>query len=408
MLIFTIGGLTFYKIVKVTIIRQVDTSLLTEKKIIEEQILYYDSIPDFTTIFGHQIEVAVFDIPVRPSQNIRDTVITNPDNETSTEYRHLIEKGNMDDGRGYRISIYKSLEDTHALFTDLFLFICLVFIFLSLILIAVNYWISRKIWIPFYQTLTKIKDFDLNENLQLNLTPTGIREFDRLNRVLNTMSEKIRADYFNLKEFTEDASHEIQTPLSIIKSKLELLFQSEDLSDKQAEHIRAIYEATTRLSKLNHSLLLISKIQNQQYTHTEPVNLSILIDKFLLNFQEVIEQKQISIRRQYKTAETMNINPDLAEILISNLLGNAIRHNVENGWISIELTTDQLVISNTGHPHSFNPGDLFKRFRKGDISSDSSGLGLSIVNKIATHYQMQAEYSLEGNIHTLKLAFNKS
>jgi signal transduction histidine kinase len=408
MAIFTAGGLAFYQIVKVTIIRQVDMSLLTEKKIIEEQILYYDSIPDFTTIFGHQIEVTIFDIPVRSSQKIQDTVISDPENHASFEYRHLVEKGNMEDGRGYRISIYKSLEDTHALFTDLFLFICLAFILLSIILIAVNYWISRKIWVPFYQTLKKIKDFNINDNPQLNLPPAGVSEFDRLNRVLNTMSEKIRADYLNLKEFTEDASHEIQTPLSIIKSKLELLFQSEDLTDKQAEYIQAIYEATTRLSKLNHSLLLISRIQNQQYATTGQVDLAGIIDKFLLNFREIIDQKNIRIEKLYKSVEKLDMNPDLAEVLISNLMGNAIRHNIEGGWISVELTASQLVITNTGHHIVLNPEDLFKRFRKGDVSGDSSGLGLSIVNKIASTYRMETAYFVDGNIHTLRLSFNKS
>lgn len=408
MTIFTAGGLAFYQIVKVTILRQVDMSLLTEKKIIEEQILYYDSIPDFTTIFGHQIEVTIFDLPVRSSQKIQDTVISDPENQASFEYRHLVEKGNMEDGRGYRISIYKSLEDTHALFTDLFLFICLAFILLSIILIAVNYLISRKIWVPFYQTLKNIKDFNINDNPQLNLGPAGVREFDRLNRVLNIMSEKIRADYLNLKEFTEDASHEIQTPLSIIKSKLELLFQSESLTDKQAEYIQAIYEATTRLSKLNHSLLLISRIQNQQYATIGQVDLAGIIDKFLINFQEVIDQKNIRIEKQYKQVEKLDMNPDLAEILISNLLGNAIRHNIEGGWISIELTANQLLISNTGHHFVLNPENLFKRFSKGDVSGDSAGLGLSIVNKIASLYRMETAYFVDGNIHTLRLSFNKS
>ncbi len=316
-------------------------SMLTEEEIIEEQILYYDSIPDFTTIFGHQIEVTVYDGLVSPAQKIQDTVISNAEDDISTEYRHLVVKGNMEDGRGYRISIYKSLEDTHKLITDLFLIICLAFILLSVILVAVNYWISRKIWVPFYHTLDKIKDFNINDNLKLNLSPTGIREFDRLNRVLNIMSEKIRADYLNLKEFTEDASHEIQTPLSVIKSKLELLFQSENLTDKQAENIRAIYEATTRLSKLNYSLLLISKIQNQQYASTEQVDLAVIIDKFLLHFQEIIEQKNIRIDRQYRKDYTLSMNPDLAEILISNLLGNAIKHNIEDGWVSIDLDAEE-------------------------------------------------------------------
>jgi signal transduction histidine kinase len=408
MVIFTAGGLTFYQLVRMTIIRQIDMGMLTEEEIIEEQILYYDSIPDFTTIFGHQIEVTVYENPVKPVQKIQDTVITDPENTTSTEYRHLVTKGNMEDGRGYRISIYKSLEDTHNLITDLFLIICLAFILLSIILIVVNYLVSRKIWVPFYQTLNKIKDFNINDNLQINLSPTGIREFDRLNRVLTTMSEKIRADYLNLKEFTEDASHEIQTPLSIIKSKLELLFQSENLTDKQAENIRAIYEATTRLSKLNYSLLLISKIQNQQYASTERVDLAGITDKFLLHFKEIIEQKNIRVDRHYKTEETINMNHDLAEILISNLLGNAIKHNIEDGWVTVDLDAAELVITNTGQTLAFDPNDLFKRFRKGDVSGDSSGLGLSIVSKIAALYHMDIEYTLNGNIHTLGLAFNKS
>ena len=222
------------------------------------------------------------------------------------------------------------------------------------------------------------------------------------------MSEKIREDYLNLKEFTEDASHEIQTPLSIIKSKLELLFQSENLTDKQAENIRAIYEATTRLSKLNYSLLLISRIQNQQYAFTGQVDLAGITDKFLLHFQEIIDQKNIRIDRHYNSAVSLKMNPDLAEILISNLLGNAIKHNIENGWVSVALDNTALVITNTGHKPAVNPNDLFKRFRKGDLSEDSSGLGLSIVSKIAALYNMDIEYLLEGNIHTLRLVFNKS
>jgi signal transduction histidine kinase len=408
MVIFIAGGLTFYWLVRLTIVRQIDMSMLTEAEIIKDQILFYDSIPDFNNIFGYQISVNVYEKSVTPGQKIQDTVITDSQTGTSSGYRHLVMSGNMEDKKGFRISIFKSIENTHSLITDLFLITCLAFILMSIILVVVNYWISKKLWVPFYQTLDKIKDFNIDDKLQLNLSPSGIIEFDRLNRVLNTMSEKIRADFLNLKEFTEDASHEIQTPLSIIKSKLELLFQSENLTDKQAENIRAIYEATTRLSKLNYSLLLISRIQNQQYAYTGQVDLAGITDKFLLHFQEIIDQKNIRIDRHYNSAVTLKMNPDLAEILISNLLGNAIRHNIDEGWVNISLDDKELVITNTGHKLSFNPNDLFKRFRKGDISSDSSGLGLSIVNKIASLYHIEIEYLLDGNIHTLRLAFNKS
>jgi signal transduction histidine kinase len=403
--IFSTGGIVFYRFVRSIIIGQIDTSLLTEKEIIEEQILHFDSVPDFTTVFGHQIEVTVYDYKVKPLQKIVDTLITDSENKVSTEYRQLLATSVMPDGRGYKISIYKSLEDTHNLIADIFLVVCLVLILMSILLIAVNYWISKMAWIPFYSTLKKIKEYNINETLELNLSPTSIREFNQLNRVLNTMSKKIRADFLNLKEFTEDASHEIQTPLSIIKSKLELLFQADNLSTEQAQNISVIYEATTRLSRLNNSLLLLSKIQNKQYSHTEYVNLSIIIEKFLMQFKEIIQQKNITITKNYFAQTALDINPDLNEILISNLLGNAVKHNVNNGFITIELTGRELTITNTGQPLQLNANDLFKRFRKANISSDSSGLGLSIVKKIVSLFNMHIEYTTNGNIHSLKLTF---
>jgi signal transduction histidine kinase len=395
----------FYKLVKMTIIHQINTSLITEKEIIEEQIFNFDSVPDFSTVFGHQIEVTIFNHRLQPLQEMQDTLMMNTGEDNFTEYRHLLVRGNLQDTRGYKISIYKSLEDTHKLITDLFLIICLVLILVSLILIVVNYWISRKVWIPFYNTLNKIKDFDVRENQELNLKPAGIGEFNQLNKVLNTMSEKIRNDFINLKEFTEDASHEIQTPLSIIKSKLELLFQSENLTEEQIQNIHSIYEATTRLSKLNNSLLLISKIQNQQYSYSEEVNLTFVLEKFLLHFKEIIQQKNISITKHYEAQTSLFMNPDLAEILISNLLGNAIRHNLPNGSITINLTGQNLIITNTGLPYKHDPNDLFRRFSKGNTSVDSSGLGLSIVKKITSLYNMDIKYSTHENIHILKLVF---
>jgi signal transduction histidine kinase len=403
--VFSAGGFVFYRLVRSIIIGQIDTSLLTEKELIEEQIFHFDSVPDFTTVFGHQIEVTVYDHKINPSQKIIDTLITDTVNKVSIEYRQLLATSIMPDGRGYKISIFKSLEDTHQLIADIFLVICIVLILMSLLLIAINYWISKIAWTSFYQTLVKIKEYNINEKLELNLTPTGIKEFNELNKVLNTMSERIKADFLNLKEFTEDASHEIQTPLSIIKSKIELLFQTENLSDDQIQNLGVINEATTRLSRLNTSLLLLSKIQNNQYSNTQSVNISLIIEKFLIQFKEMIEQKNIRITKNYIAQTTLDINPDLNEILISNLLGNALKHNIKDGTISIELTGQELIIRNTGQPLHSNADDLFKRFRKANISSESSGLGLSIVKKIVSLYNMNIEYSTNGNIHTLKLKF---
>jgi len=408
MLIFSIAGLSFYQLVRMAIIRQIDTSLLTEKKIIEEQIINIDSVPDFSQIFGHQIEVTIYNHTLQPMQSLDDTTMISSSNENEIVFRHLLIKGNFQQHKGYVINILKSLEDTHKLIGDLLLIICFVLIALSVILILVNYWISKKVWIPFYHTLEKISDFDINENLELNLSKSGISEFDQLNKVLNAMSEKIRTDFLNLKEFTEDASHEIQTPLSIIKSKTELLFQSENLTETQSQSIQSIHEATMRLSKLSHSLLLISKIQNQQFPNKEKVNIKSILTRFLFQYKEIISQNNISVSEHYDESPIITMNSYLADMMISNLLGNAIKHNIPGGFITISLTAKDLIIKNSGNPYNQNPDSLFKRFRKGNMSHDSSGLGLSIVKKITTLYQMDIEYTIHESLHTITLRFNIS
>jgi len=405
MLIFSFGGLAFYKLVRLTITRQIDSSLITEKEIIEEQIFNFDSVPDFTPIFGHQIEVNILNHPLPAEVKIHDTSMIKTGESDFSDYRYLCVEGNMPDKRGYEIHIFKSLDDTHKLITGLFEVIFLVFLLLSLILILVNYWISKKVWAVFYQTLAQLRNFNIIENRELNLAASQIEEFDQLNRVLNSMSEKIRADFINLKEFTEDASHEIQTPLSIIKSKLELLFQSENLTKEEIENIRSIYEAANRLSKLNHSLLLISRIQNQQYSYSEKIDLARVLDNFLDNFKEIIEQKNISISKNYQAQLMLHMNPGLAEILVSNLLGNAIKHNMANGEIMITLTSNSLTISNEGKPFQKDTNVLFNRFEKGDSMGDSAGLGLSIVKKITALYKMGVSYSTQGARHILRLDF---
>jgi len=134
----------------------------------------------------------------------------------------------------------------------------------------VNYIISRRLWLPFYETIKKINSYDIKNKTLITFPETNIAEFGKLNAVLSSMSQKIREDFFNLKEFTENASHEIQTPLAIIKSKIELLVQSENLSENQVELIQTIDQSVTRLSKLNSGLLLITKIENNQYAEIQP------------------------------------------------------------------------------------------------------------------------------------------
>lgn len=283
----------------------------------------------------------------------------------------------------------------------------MLIMFLSVMLFSVliNLITSQRLWLPFYETIRAISTYDIRNKPEIPLPNTNIVEFEKLNDVLNTMSTKIREDFFNLKELTENASHEIQTPLAIIKSKLELLVQSESVTPEQSELIHQINQAVTRLSKLNAGLLLLTKIENNQYSSLKEVAIHQYILQALENLDDFIKARHITLTTNFAAMPILSMNPMLAEVLINNLINNAIKHNYTNGFIAIDLTTTSLTVSNSGEPLKEAPELLFNRFKKSDTNSESLGLGLSICKKICDYHHMQIRYKHEHETHRLIVNF---
>jgi signal transduction histidine kinase len=403
---FVIGGFIFNQVIQKIFYHQIDQNMTTEKLLIIEQINYSDSLPDFRTVFGHLIEVTVFNEPKQKFGYIKTTDLFDKELGELIPHRHLIAEGTSIRNRGYIISIYQPLDTTQHLITAILGAMGLLFLFLMALLILVNYLSSKRVWAPFYQTLGNLNKYDISSDHPLELSVTSTHEFVLLNSALEQMSGKIRRDYFSLKEFNENASHELQTPLAIINSKLELLIQNERLSEDQMKLIQTISEATKRISKLNQGLLLISKIENNQFVQTESIDLQKVIGKNLEHFEELFQMKNITITKELAENVTVVMNRTLAEILISNLLTNSLKHNIEHGRITIHLDPDHLLISNTGQPLPVKPSALFERFRKSERGSDSAGLGLSIVREIITLYKMKIDYRVTDSVHSLEITFH--
>lgn len=305
----------------------------------------------------------------------------------------------------YLIRLSKSLIERDELREVIGRFIVILLVLFIIVLFWLNRIISSSVWLPFYEILAKTKGFKVSQNQPLVFHKTTISEFDDLQNVLQDLTNHISTDYHALKEFTENASHEIQTPLAIIRSKLENLIQSENLQEAEMKAIQTVYEAAGRLSKLNQSLLLLTKIDNQQFVKQEQINISQVIEGQLINYEDFIYGKQISITKALNKDAELEMNPILFDILISNLLMNAIKHNIKNGTISIMLTYKKLTIQNTGKPLENIPNDFFGRFKKYNTESDSLGLGLAIVKKICETNILKIDYTFQNNLHTIELSF---
>jgi signal transduction histidine kinase len=223
--------------------------------------------------------------------------------------------------------------------------------------------------------------------------------------VLDQMTRKMRNDYLSLKEYNENSAHEIQTPLAIIQSKLEILMQRKELKKESINLIKSINEATARLFKLNQGLLLISKIDNLYFQEEKEISLKKIIENSLINYKEIMQLKKIMVEMEANDPAVVKMNDILAEVLISNLISNAVRYNIDGGFIKCFIGTGYLIISNSGVQLKIDPELLFRRFHKKSENPQSVGLGLSIVRRITETYKMEITYTCTGNIHELRLDY---
>lgn len=314
-------------------------------------------------------------------------------------------------GQYYSISSYNYITKANEILEGLFSsFLCIFFILLVLAVLSARF-VSRLILAPFYRTLDRIKLFNLKQKQPLRLPVPNSEELKALHGFLSSMTDKALADYRSLKEFTENASHELQTPLAILRSKLELMTESY-LQGKDDDTIMAMIadmqNAIEKLSRINTSLTLLAKMENHEYDDKQVISLSQLSTEALQSFTELLEMKNISMHAQIAKGVTVQLHPALADILLGNLLSNAIRHNVANGSISFVLRRDRLEIRNTGNTPEVATTELFKRFKKGNRQSDSIGIGLAIVKQICDLNNFRIKYDYADGWHSMQIIFEES
>ena len=303
-------------------------------------------------------------------------------------------------GIAYQIILRKSQEQKAALIVNFTRILILVFILLLLSALISNWLISRRLWTPFLGTLEKIRSARLDKIKTSPYEMTNTVEFNELNASLNEMTDKIHRDFMTMKEFTENAAHEMQTPIAVIQSKLELLLQDPGLSKEQAETISGALESLARLGKLNESFLLLAKIENNQYLATEQVDITVIIQKYLSLFSELINDKKLSVQTDFAAPFMVMIHAFLADSMIVNLLGNAIKYNYSGGSIKIKSASDSIEISNTSQLPPIDKEHLFKRFAGSQADrKNSTGLGLAIAKKIADTNHLELNYRTNDGYH---------
>jgi signal transduction histidine kinase len=338
------------------------------------------------------------------SSKTTDTMIYDMGEKESIPYRQ-IDLVTLINGKKFFIAARDTLIEKSDLLGTIVIVITLVFILLLISLFFINRSLSLNIWKPFYKTLDELKQFSYDKPEFRLSSGSQPDEFTELNNTLEKLAQKVISDYQSLKRFTEDASHEIQTPISVIQSKLETLMQFPDLTKEQADHINSAYVYTLRISKLSKTLLLLTKITNDQFPEKKEVDLSSLLYETIKLYDDHIIGKSLIIKKEIEPECLCEANFFLAESLILNLLGNAVKHSTEGGMVNIRLDKEKFEISNSGEPLSVPASKLFDRFFKTDKSSDSYGLGLAIVQEICNLNKWDIKYEYELGVHKVAVKF---
>ncbi len=401
-IILCIAGVVYFYVISAILNNQIDKDLVVEENEIFDYVKQNHHLPqvfrspDQQIYFreaGHQPVIRRF----------INTQFNDPKDRNDRENGRKLISSVIVTGKAWEIIVIESTVETE----DLIQIIFIVMLFLILLLVAALFIANRltikKLWQPFYKTLQEIRRFTLSGQNDFRTQPGDIDEFNELNTALSSMALRVNGDYQELKGFMGNASHELMTPLAVMSSKLDTLLQTENFNLRQSELLDDIYKMTAKLTRINKAMLLLTKIENRLINRPEQLNLQELAEDAVVQFQDFVAAKAIQVETDF-SLKIVTMDRSLFEVLINNLISNAIRHNQLGGVIRIQLTGHYLLIANTGRTAALQEEQIFERFKKsGD--SEGIGLGLTLTRQICENYGFCLRYNYIAPFHQFTIDF---
>ncbi len=387
---------------------EIDESLAFQSDQFQRHIQGFEYLDDLDTDLSVFDEIS-YNVHIKPDDSapqkrIYTTISVYDSLENEIRPFRQLQSRLMIKGKAYALTVRMSLVDNQELLQAIGSVQVAVSILLTVGLFLINRRLAKRIWKPFYNTLDRLKAFELDKSETIPLEKTSIVEFNDLSKAIGHLTEKSRKVYLNQKEFIENASHELQTPIAIFQSKLDTLMQNPRLTQDDAETIMELESIAQRMSRLNKNLLLLSKIDNDQFLAREPVELSVLIENQIRSQKSVAQLHDIKIHTSLTPLE-LQANKTLIEVLLTNLFHNAIRHSLRGEDIKIAINDKTLSVSNKGKPLANSFEKMTERFIKESTDPNSTGLGLAIVKKICDSCGYTLTYSFHDMTHTFSIRF---
>jgi signal transduction histidine kinase len=404
-LVLIVWAIVFFFVLRYQIVQSIDQALLERKAaFLDEPTLPQPSDKEPLII---RREYVIQSISEQRYTNYKphfsDTALEVGENKMTYRVYHTVFdlKKNK-----YELKVLKARITEASIIQSVVIDTVAMFLLLLLLLLLLNRYLLTRTWKPFYELIAQLRTFDVRSHTVLPYEPSRIAEFDALSKAVNKLTLRSRRVFTDQKDFIENVTHEIQTPLAVIKSKLDIQIQDPNLTHDQALFYEELAQSIRKINKLNRSLLLLSKIENNHYIEKEELGLADVFDSTLDAFIPKIEFKHLEVIKRYEQEpKSINANRLLLEILFTNLIKNAIVHNLEHGKIEIEIQGLSFTMRNTGVAPKRPTHELTHRF-KSSGNGESTGLGLSIVKQICRVNNYRFAYQFSDNWHEIAVNFN--
>ena len=408
-LVFAFWATLFYFAIIDEINDEVDDSLEDHAETVIRRSLAGEPLPDEPATTNNQYylhEVSAEYAASRSHIRYEDNEVYIKDKNEFEPARTISYIFNDDQGRFFEVVVFTPTIDKADLKAAVAYWLAALYAAIVACIVVVDRRSLRRGMRPLQAILAWLDAYRLGERNKEMPQNTSVTEFRRLGEAISRTTKRNEALFEEQKRFTANASHELQTPLAVIQSRLEMLLDDGQLTEQQMGEVVKALHTLKALARTNRSLLLLSKIAGGQFTSTEAVSMAGTVDRLLPDMEMIYAHKGITVERRNDDDLVLNMDESLATTLATNLLKNAFTHCNRGGRIAISISTTSMSIANTGQETPLDGQRIFERFYHTPGNASSTGLGLSIVQAICRLYGISVDYRFERGMHVFNVGSN--
>ena len=231
----------------------------------------------------------------------------------------------------------------------------------------------------------------------------SVLEFRKLTSAARETIERAENHLERQKQFIGNASHELQTPLAVLGNRIEWMMDNTTLTEEQFTELSKMRQSIHRLTRLNRTLLLLSKIDSGHFLDRSNVDIVSIIENELETYNEIFADKGVACNAVLPKTFVVSMDEMLATTMVTNLLKNAFVHSPTGGVVEVTMSNGVLSVSNSGD-EALDKERVFDRFYTSG-KSGSTGLGLALVKSIAGYYNYALKYSYNNGKHCFEVRF---